>query len=206
MKEITKQKIRLTAREILLSLLDIPIFIFELSDKHRLYRRSLAEYHQLRAQDKEDFYTQMHGLKKRGMIEIYNKDKKREVRLTKKGREKSMKYWFEELKAIKSPKVWDKRWRVIIFDIPNKKKTARDVLRQKFNELGFLKIQKSVYIFPFECRAEIHFLVDCYEIRAYIQYLVVDEIDSDLKILDHFIEQGTLTVNQIKEKEIVLKK
>lgn len=43
---------------------------------------------------------------------------------------------------------WDKKWRVVIFDIQEINKSARDGLRRKLKELGFGMIQKSVFISP----------------------------------------------------------
>ncbi|MEI7513135.1 MAG: CRISPR-associated endonuclease Cas2 [bacterium] len=72
------------------------------------------------------------------------------LRLTKKGREKldeqtSNDYVFE------IPKKWDKKWRVVTFDIPEKRKTARDRLRRALISIGFCRMQNSVWIFPYDC-------------------------------------------------------
>lgn len=45
-------------------------------------------------------------------------------------------------------KVWDKKWRIVIFDIPEKERVTRDSLRFKIISLGFGKLQESVYISP----------------------------------------------------------
>ena len=51
--------------------------------------------------------------------------------------------------SIKPMKKWDERWRLVIFDIPEKYKSARNSLRQKFLQLGFYPLQKSAFIYPF---------------------------------------------------------
>ncbi|MBU0619346.1 CRISPR-associated endonuclease Cas2 [Patescibacteria group bacterium] len=45
-------------------------------------------------------------------------------------------------------KPWDGFWRLLIFDIPERKRHLRDQVRAKLNELGFAMIQRSVYISP----------------------------------------------------------
>ena len=45
-------------------------------------------------------------------------------------------------------KKWDGSWRVVVFDIPEKKKKVRRTLRAKLLELGFGMMQWSVYISP----------------------------------------------------------
>ena len=52
-------------------------------------------------------------------------------------------------------RVWDKKWRLVIFDIPEKKKPAREALREKLKDLGFAKLQDSVWVTPFPCENEI---------------------------------------------------
>ena len=56
----------------------------------------------------------------------------------------------------------DGEWRIVIFDIPEKFKKAREALRMKLKELGFLELQKSVFIFPYECEDEINFIVEVF--------------------------------------------
>lgn len=50
---------------------------------------------------------------------------------------------------------WDGFWRIVIFDIPEKKKEIRRRLQSKLVELGFGMWQKSVYISPFDWEEDI---------------------------------------------------
>lgn len=43
---------------------------------------------------------------------------------------------------------WDGIWRLVVFDIPEKRKGIRDALRKKLRGLGFGMWQKSVYVTP----------------------------------------------------------
>lgn len=47
-----------------------------------------------------------------------------------------------------SDKRWDRKWRVVIFDIEEATRLARDQLRDKLKELGFGMMQKSVWLTP----------------------------------------------------------
>ena len=51
------------------------------------------------------------------------------------------------------------------FDIPEKLKRAREVLRDKLKDIGFIELQKSVFAHPFECEDEINFIVEVFQIR-----------------------------------------
>lgn len=54
-----------------------------------------------------------------------------------------------------SHKPWDKKWRVVIFDIPERKRNQREGLRRKLKELGFGMLQESVWITPFPIANEL---------------------------------------------------
>ena len=44
---------------------------------------------------------------------------------------------------------WDRKWRIVFFDIEEKNRKTRELFRRKLYELGFGKLQKSVYVSPF---------------------------------------------------------
>ncbi|OJI09555.1 MAG: CRISPR-associated endonuclease Cas2 [Candidatus Vogelbacteria bacterium CG10_big_fil_rev_8_21_14_0_10_49_38] len=48
-------------------------------------------------------------------------------------------------------KKWDGKWRVVIFDISEKRRKVRDFLRMELRELGFMRMQNSVWVSPFDC-------------------------------------------------------
>lgn len=101
-----------------------------------------------------------------------------------KGRQKIRKFIVDEL-SIKNPANWDKKWRLIIFDIPEKYKNARSALRKKLIDLGFHKCQKSAWIYPFPCEEEIEFLKDFFNIKPFVKLFLVEEM-TDGRVLYHF--------------------
>jgi hypothetical protein len=117
-------------------------------------------------------------LKYRKLIEIVDdRDGKIKVRLTNKG-EKRVKEFLFEILEIKRPKKWDKKWRVLIFDIPTKPAIynhARNALRDKIKELGFYQLQKSVWAYPYECEDEILLLAEIYQVQKFIEIMIVDK-------------------------------
>lgn len=54
-----------------------------------------------------------------------------------------------------SRKKWDKKWRVVIFDVAEKRRKKRDYLREKLKSLGFGMLQESVWISPFPIENEL---------------------------------------------------
>lgn len=107
-----------------------------------------------------------------------NKDGEVEIILTKEGKKKAIKYQLDEME-IKRPDRWDGKWRMVIFDIPEKKKKAREALRNKLKDLGFKELQKSVFIYPYECENEIDFITEVFEIRSYVRFGRLDTFTNE---------------------------
>lgn len=107
------------------------------------------------------------------------------VVLTKTGQEYALEYKIDEIK-IKKPDIWDKKWRMVIFDIPEKRRRARDALRRKLQELGFKELQKSVFIYPYPCEDEIEFVVEFFKIRWYVRYAEVSKLMNEEELKLHF--------------------
>lgn len=105
--------------------------------------------------------------------------------LSEHGQKQTLKFKLDELE-IKTPARWDKKWRLVIFDIPEKIKRAREALRDKLKNLGFFELQHSVWVFPYQCREEINFIVEVFEIRRYVRVVEADYITNEADLLLHF--------------------
>lgn len=101
--------------------------------------------------------------------------------LTDAGRKKVLIYNLDKLE-IEVPKRWDGFWRVIIFDIPEKHKPAREALREKLKGLGFYQLQKSIFVHPYECKNKIDFIIEVFKIRPWVRYMMVKHIDNELHL------------------------
>jgi len=130
---------------------------------------------------KRDFINSWNYLKKQNYVAIIDKNDHSVIRLTTKGKKQAFKYFLNDLK-IKKPKKWDNKWRLVVFDIPEAKRLARDVFRAKLKELGFLKLQDSVFILPYPCKKEINKILDFYNLQKYVYYIEAEKISSDDKI------------------------
>lgn len=105
--------------------------------------------------------------------------------LTEKGKKRAIKHSLENLE-IKKPKKWDKKWRIVVFDIPDKFKVSRNCFKKKLDELGFFMIQKSVYLHPYECFDEIEFIRTLYGIRVFVKYVLAEDIEEVRQIIKKF--------------------
>ena len=99
-----------------------------------------------------------------------NKEGLAEIVLTKDGETKALRFKIDEME-IKKPAKWDGEWRVVIFDIPERFKKAREALRNKLEDLGFIKLQESVFVFPYKCEDEIDFIVEVFQIRPFVRFV-----------------------------------
>lgn len=94
------------------------------------------------------------------------------------GKKRALRYNLDAI-AIEKPKKWDGWWRVVMFDIPEKRREGRVALVQKLAQLDFYPMQKSVFIFPYECKDEIEFLIEIFDLRKYVRLLLVKNTDID---------------------------
>lgn len=129
--------------------------------------------------NKKQLRTAFYNLKKSELIEIIQEgEEKFKVQLTNKGQKRVKEFSFEFL-TIKKPVEWDKKWRVFIFDIPTKPKIynqAREALRKKIKELGFFQMQKSVWVYPYECEDEILFVAELFQVQKHVEILTVEKL------------------------------
>ncbi len=113
------------------------------------------------------------------------------IAITKEGKQHILRYKIDEME-IKTPITWDGIWRVVMFDIPERKKIVRDALRKKLRELGFKELQKSVFVFPYSCKDEIDFIMEFFDIRPYVRYGELKDITNDAELKLYFQKVGVL--------------
>lgn len=115
-------------------------------------------------------------LKKRGLVEFIKEDNNNVVvRITNNGKKYLRTFDIDNM-ILNKPVVWDKKWRLVIFDVPEEQKIARNALRQKLKDLGFVKLQKSVWITPFQCSDEIRFLREIFNISFNVDVIIADDV------------------------------
>ena len=120
------------------------------------------------------------ALKKRGLL----KEEKGFLTLTPAGQRELLRIELGE-RRLKSFR-WDGRWRVLIFDIPEYRKKDREKLRRTLQSVGFLRLQDSVWIFPYDCENFIALLKADFKIGKDMLYMVVEEIESDSQLRKQF--------------------
>ena len=105
--------------------------------------------------------------------------------LSKNGKSRALTFKVEEMR-IKKPERWDGKWRVVVFDIPEKRKRVRDALRGHLRQLDFYELQKSVFIHPYPCDDEVEFLIELHQVRHHVRTLIVHSVDNELDLKTKF--------------------
>jgi len=83
--------------------------------------------------------------------------------------------------------------------VPEKLRSSRDSLRFKLHCFGFVKIQRSVYVYPFPCIDEIVALSERLGIGRYVIVMIADIIQGEENIINEFLQKGLLTKNQLRK-------
>ena len=117
-------------------------------------------------------------LDKKGWIIARETSQGWKIHLTKKGYAEWMAYEIGE-KRLKKPRRWDKKWRILIFDIPEKRRHIREKIRHVLRSFEFERLQDSVWVYPYECRDVLELLRTKYGVRFDALSVLAESIDND---------------------------
>ncbi|MBI4134753.1 MAG: CRISPR-associated endonuclease Cas2 [Candidatus Sungbacteria bacterium] len=150
---------------------------------HRIFRQLSKEWKDI---DRRALHQAIRSLYESKLVkEIQHSDGSVTIELNKKGKHEALRFDLQAM-HIEAPKHWDHKWRVVLFDVPEKEKNLRDTLRRHLKQLGFYELQKSVFVFPYPCIKELDFLIEFYRARKYVRYLEADLADNALHLRKHF--------------------
>ncbi len=88
-------------------------------------------------------------------------------------------------KALDS-QVWDQKWRIVSYDIPESHKLLRDTVRRVLKRAGFIKFQQSIWIFPYECAELAQLIREETKLGNYILYGVLERVEDEKRLRKHF--------------------
>ncbi len=128
------------------------------------------------------------GLNKKKIIDFKELDDGSiKIAISQAGKNIIRQYKLDDMKILK-PKKWDNQWRIVIYDIPLKFKKSSDAFRKKIRELGMYQLQKSIWIYPYDCIKELDFLCVFYglPLEDCILYFKTKELPKEKEIKDFF--------------------
>jgi len=118
------------------------------------------------------FNKLIYYLKIKGYIRLKNLERKKALMLTKEGINRAIKAGFK-LDRKRRP---DGKWVMLIFDIPDKRKEKRPILRSALQNLGFKIFQKSVWISPYDVSEKIEIFVQSHNLDDFVRIFLIEEI------------------------------
>jgi|SRR3989344_982166 len=85
------------------------------------------------------------------------------------------------IKIKKRNKKWDKKWRAVIFDMPERNRYERNFLRRELKWMGFKELQHSVWITPHDVEKELLSLLRLWrkDFKGDIRFLIAEKIIND---------------------------
>lgn len=128
-------------------------------------------------------------LKRQRLVSVIEKSGQQILTLSENGKKRVLQYNLDKI-FIKKPKKWDGWWRLVIFDIPEDMRQGRDALRDKLKHLGFYQLQKSCFVYPYDCRNEIDFITEIFEISPFVNFIIGKEIEGEEHLKKFFNING----------------
>ncbi len=151
-----------------------------------LLLKPLIEHGRRRQFRKRSIEQAVRRLHKQRLIEFAEKGGKTSVQITERGKSRLREFNFEELKLV-LPQSRNRVWTIILFDIPEYKKAARDALRRKLKELGCYQYHRSVFVYPAPCRDEVDFVGEFFGVSKHIIHFETPTLgNQEQRALDFF--------------------
>ena len=125
-------------------------------------------------------------LAKKGLLRFVLRNGVRCAELTEKGQVALALDKMRAAQQLGRTRRWDKRYRLVMFDVPQYRRAVRDRLRNIMRECGFLRLQDSVWIYPYDCEELIALIKADIRIGKDVLYAVVESVENDAWIKRHF--------------------
>lgn len=120
-----------------------------------------------------NFSKLIYYLKRKGYIKAQNLKNKKAFLLTKNGISKAL---MASFKIEKRSRRRDKKWIMIIFDIPQKDKKSRGLLRSVLINCGYKLLQQSVWISPFDVSEKTERILQTYALDKYVKIFLIEQL------------------------------
>lgn len=130
--------------------------------------------------NRRNLYRHIKDFEEHKMIRYVNKNEWWNIELTEKGKCEAEKIKLNEIK-IPKPRRWNKKWHLVIFDIPERNRVARDALRKKIKQIGLVEVQKSTFIYPYPCKNEIDKIINFFEVDKFVLQLEINTLDESMR-------------------------
>lgn len=124
-------------------------------------------------------------LERQKLVEITEDNAMQIIKITDNGRKKILKFSLDDLQITK-PKQWDKKWRLVSFDLPEKLVKKRKIFVEYLKAWQFYPLHKSVYLHAYPCFKEVDFLREYLEISEHVKMFTIIEIENNASFKKYF--------------------
>lgn len=134
-----------------------------------------------------DYARLLKELKRQGLVHISYRGDEFHYSLTPAGAYRLQEIVIDEIE-IPHPSRWDKQWRLIAFDVPVKQSRQRSLFVGSLQNLGFMMLQRSLWVHPFPCFDQVEQLAGHYNVLRHCNLIEVSQVDKPAarKLLRHF--------------------
>lgn len=84
------------------------------------------------------------------------------------------------------PVTWDRKWRLILVDVPERNKKSREAFRYHLRRGGFAEFKRSAFLYPFPCAGDIDELAERLGIKDCVAMVTAESISDEFKFKKHF--------------------
>ncbi len=109
-------------------------------------------------------------MSRQGWLQVRKEGNKSYYKMTKRGVKRLEEAAQRIYKLKQEP--WDGKWRMLIYTIPEEKRSIRDELRKELIWSGFGQISTSCWVTPVDLHERVVEMFDRYEINLYVDYFI----------------------------------
>lgn len=117
-------------------------------------------------------------LRRQSLVEISKQDKKHLLlQLSVKGIHRLQRVQVGDI-GIPEPALWDRKWRMVTYDIPATHSIKRRLFTTELRRLGFVMVRESVWFHPHPCFDQLDELVRYCGIVPYVTFAEISRLDT----------------------------
>lgn len=129
----------------------------------------------------------LYDLMRRGLVDVTVQSDRVRYTITPTGAYRLQELALDQI-SITYPKKWDKKWRLVAFDVPIKQSRQRQEFVAKLQSLNFFMLQRSLWVHPFPCFNEVEEIAGHYNVLRHCSLMEISHADeaSARKLGHHF--------------------
>ena len=116
-------------------------------------------------------------LRRQRLIDIHRDNESLHITLSVSGIHRLQRLEIENL-IIPQPNHWDRRWRIVFFDVPLRHSKRRQLFCLELRRLGFVMIQRSTWVHPYPCLDIIDQMIRYFQLQRYVSSAEINYFDT----------------------------